>query len=323
MKLQQLRYLVEIVNQDLNVTEAANKLYTSQPGISKQVRLLEDELGVEIFERSGRHLRSVTPTGEKIIALARELLVKAQGIKLIAEEHNDPEKGGLRIATTHTQTRYVLPEVVKRFRQRYPYVSLHIHQGSPQQIYQALIAGEVDLAISTEAQYLFEEAILLPCYFWNRSVVVPLDHPLAQKQNITLQDLGQYPLITYTFGFYERSELDFAFNQKGIIPNIVFTATDTDVIKTYIRMGLGIGIIASMAYTESDQDLIAINASHLFNPSMTQIAFKKGSFLRNYMYDFIEFFSPHLTRQRVEQAERGRNNLEVQQLFADIELIYK
>lgn len=323
MKLQQLRYLVEIVNQDLNVTEAANKLYTSQPGISKQVRLLEDELGVEIFERSGRHLRSVTPTGEKIIALARELLVKAQGIKSIAEEHNDPEKGGLRIATTHTQTRYVLPDVVKRFQQRYPQVSLHIHQGSPHQIYQALTAGEVDFAISTEAQYLFEEAILLPCYFWNRSVVVPPNHPLTRKKNLTLQDLGHYPLITYTFGFYERSELDFAFNQKGIIPNIVFTATDTDVIKTYIRMGLGIGIIASMAYTELDKDLVAIDASHLFNPSMTQIAFKKGSFLRNYMYDFIEFFSPHLTKVKVEQAEKMRDNIAVQKLFDHVKLSYR
>lgn len=323
MKLQQLRYLVEIVNQDLNVTEAANKLYTSQPGISKQVRLLEDELGVEIFERSGRHLRSVTPTGEKIIALARELLVKAQGIKSIAEEHNDPEKGVLRIATTHTQTRYVLPDVVKRFQQRYPQVSLHIHQGSPHQIYQALTAGEVDFAISTEAQYLFEEAILLPCYFWNRSVVVPPNHPLTRKKNLTLQDLGHYPLITYTFGFYERSELDFAFNQKGIIPNIVFTATDTDVIKTYIRMGLGIGIIASMAYTELDKDLVAIDASHLFNPSMTQIAFKKGSFLRNYMYDFIEFFSPHLTKVKVEQAEKMRDNIAVQKLFDHVKLSYR
>lgn len=324
MKLQQLRYIVEIVNQNLNITEAAEALYTSQPGISKQVRLLESELGVNIFERNGKHVKGLTPAGEKIVAIARELLVKAQSIKSVAEEQTRPNKGILRIATTNTQARYMLPQVIEQFKLRYPEVSLHLHQGSPNQIYDALMAGEVDLAITTEAQYLFEDAILLPCYWWNRSVIVKPDHPLAtfvnQSKNLTVEELGKYDLITYTFGFTGQSDLDHAFNKEGILPNIVFTATDADVIKTYVRLGLGVGIMASMAYTDADQDLVAINASHLFQPSMTQIAFKRGTFLRNYMYDFINYFSPHLTRVQVEKAEQLRDNNAISRLFEGVSL---
>ncbi|MFA9499146.1 HTH-type transcriptional regulator CysB [Mannheimia sp. E30BD] len=324
MKLQQLRYIVEIVNQNLNITEAAEVLYTSQPGISKQVRLLESELGINIFERNGKHVKGLTPAGEKIVAIARELLVKAQSIKSVAEEQTRPNKGVLRMATTNTQARYMLPEVIEKFKARYPEVSLHLHQGSPNQIYDALMAGEVDLAITTEAQYLFEEAILLPCYWWNRSVIVKPDHPLAtfvnQSQNLTVEELGKYDLITYTFGFTGQSDLDHAFNKEGILPNIVFTATDADVIKTYVRLGLGVGIMASMAHTEADKDLVAINASHLFQPSMTQIAFKRGTFLRNYMYDFINYFSPHLTRVQVEKAEQFPDNNTISRLFERVSL---
>ncbi|QIM62668.1 transcriptional regulator CysB [Pasteurellaceae bacterium Orientalotternb1] len=324
MKLQQLRYLVEIVNQNLNITEAAEALYTSQPGISKQVRLLESELGINIFERSGKHIKGLTPAGEKIIAISRELLVKAQSIKAVAEEQTSPNRGILRIATTNTQARYMLPKVIEKFKSKYPEVSLHLHQGSPSQIYDALMAGEVDLAITTEAQYLFESAILLPCYLWNRSVVVKPDHPLAsfvqQNRKLTVEELGKYDLITYTFGFTGRSDLDHAFNKVGILPNIVFTATDADVIKTYVRSGLGVGIMASMAYTEQDCDLIAIDASHLFQSSMTQVAFKRGSFLRNYMYDFISYFSPHLTKMKVEEAEQLRDNNAILRLFESIKL---
>ncbi|AHG76214.1 HTH-type transcriptional regulator CysB [Mannheimia varigena] len=324
MKLQQLRYIVEIVNQNLNITEAAEVLYTSQPGISKQVRLLESELGVNIFERNGKHVKGLTPAGEKIVAIARELLVKAQSIKSVAEEQTRPNKGVLRIATTNTQARYMLPEVIEKFKARYPEVSLHLHQGSPNQIYDALMAGEVDLAITTEAQYLFEEAILLPCYWWNRSVIVKPDHPLAtfvnQSRDLTVEELGKYDLITYTFGFTGQSDLDHAFNKEGILPNIVFTATDADVIKTYVRLGLGVGIMAAMAHTEADKDLVAINASHLFQPSMTQIAFKRGTFLRNYMYDFINYFSPHLTRVQVEKAEQLRDNNAISRLFERVSL---
>lgn len=324
MKLQQLRYIVEIVNQNLNITEAAESLYTSQPGISKQVRLLESELGVNIFERNGKHIKGLTPAGEKIVAISRELLVKAQSIKSVAEEQTRPNKGVLRIATTNTQARYMLPKVISQFKSKYPEVSLHLHQGSPTQIYDALMAGEVDLAITTEAQYLFEEAILLPCYLWNRSVIVKCDHPLAElvKQNrkLTVQELGKYDLITYTFGFTGRSDLDQAFNQEGILPNIVFTATDADVIKTYVRLGLGVGIMATMAHTEDDSDLVAIDASHLFKSSMTQIAFKRGMFLRNYMYDFIHYFSPHLTKMQVERAEQLKDNNAILRLFENTQL---
>lgn len=324
MKLQQLRYIVEIVNQNLNITEAAESLYTSQPGISKQVRLLESELGINIFERNGKHIKGLTPAGEKVVEIAREVLLKAKGIKAIAEEQTQPNKGVLRIATTNTQARYMLPDVIQRFKTKYPDVSLHLHQGSPTQIYDALMAGDVDLAITTEAKHLFEDAILLPCYLWNRSIIVKLDHPLAElaKQNkkLTVQQLAQYDLITYTFGFTGRSALDKAFNDEGLTPNIVFTATDADVIKTYVRMGLGVGIMASMAHTEDDKDLVAINAAHLFQSSMTQIAFKRGSFLRNYMYDFMHYFSPHLTRTQVEKAEVLRDNTAIRHLFEDVQL---
>ena len=320
MKIQQLRYIVEIANQNLNVTEAANVLYTSQPGISKQVRLLEDELGLEIFERNGKNLRAITPAGKKIIAIARELLVKTQAIRAIAEEYTQPDHGVLRIATTNTQARYMLPAVVEKFSKKYPNVSLHVHQGSPNQLSDALLSGEVDFAIVTEAQYLFNDVILLPCYKWNRSIVVKSDHPLAKLKHVTIEDLGKYPLVTYTFGFTGQSDLDYAFNSAGILPNIVFTATDADVIKTYVKLGFGVGIIASMAYTEADSDLVAIDASHLFKSSMTQIAFKRSMFLRNYMYDFINDFSPHLTRQNVEKAESLQDNNAIQKLFEKVEL---
>lgn len=323
MKLQQLRYIVEIVNRNLNVTDAASALYTSQPGISKQVRLLEEELGLEIFERSGRNIKGVTPAGDRIIAIARELLVKAQGIKAVADEYTRPDYGVLRIATTNTQARYMLPAVIERFRQKYPNVSLHLHQGSPNQIYNALLSGEVDLAITTEAQYLFDNVILLPCYLWNRSVIVKSDHPLAQCKKLTIEELAKSPLLTYTFGFTGVSDLDYAFNQAGILPNIVFTATDADVIKSYVRLGLGVGIMASMAHTSADTDLVALDASHLFKSSMTQIAFKHSTYLRNYMYDFINYFSPHLTKPKVEQAEQLRDNKAIQKLFEDIEFEQK
>lgn len=320
MKIQQLRYIVEIASQNLNFTDAAEALYTSQPGISKQVRLLEDELGLEIFERNGKHIKSITPEGEKIIEIAKDLLAKVQNIKSISDEVTSPDHGVLRIATTNTQARYVLPEVIKRFNTLYPNVVIHIHQGAPSQLNEALTNGEVDLAITTEAQYIFENAVLLPCYSWNRSAIVPKTHPLANCKELTIEELAKYPLITYTFGFNGPSELSKAFSEKGLIPKTTVTATDADVIKTYVRLGLGVGIMASMAHTAEDSDLVAIDASHLFNYSSTQIAFKKGTFLRYYIYDFINFFSEHLTRTVVEKAERCPNNKAVAELFKDITL---
>ncbi|MGR6834300.1 HTH-type transcriptional regulator CysB [Aliivibrio wodanis] len=321
MKLQQLRYIVEVVNHRLNVSSTAEALYTSQPGISKQVRLLEDELGVQIFERSGKHLTRVTPSGEEIVKISREILSRVESIKSVAGEHTHPERGVLNITTTHTQARYALPDVIKGFKTRYPDVSLHMHQGTPTQMSDAIAKGTADFAIATEALHLYQDAIMLPCYHWNRSIVVTKDHPLALKSSITIEDLAAYDLVTYVFGFTGRSALDSAFNKAGLKPKIVFTATDADVIKTYVRLGIGVGVIASMAMDpDRDSDLVALDASHIFDASTTTIGFKRGSFLKSYMFDFMERFAPHLTRPIVEQATMLKNNHEIEEMFKDINL---
>ncbi|HIF9103817.1 TPA: HTH-type transcriptional regulator CysB [Photobacterium damselae] len=324
MKLQQLRYIVEVVNHNLNVSSTAESLYTSQPGISKQVRLLEDELGIQIFERSGKHLTKVTPAGEEIVRIARDILSRVESIKSVAGEHTHPEVGTLNIATTHTQARYALPDVIQGFTARFPKVSLHMHQGTPSQIADAVAKGTTDFAIATEALHLYQDMIMLPCYHWNRSIVVRSDHPLAKKEKISIHDLANYSLVTYVFGFTGRSELDSAFNRAGLTPKIVFTATDADVIKTYVRLGIGVGVIASMAMDdERDQDLVAIDASHIFAASTTKIGFKKGSFLRTYMYDFMERFAPHLTRNVVDQAISLKSNAEIEEMFSTMELLVR
>ncbi|ENP8339697.1 HTH-type transcriptional regulator CysB [Vibrio harveyi] len=321
MKLQQLKYIVEVVNHNLNVSATAESLYTSQPGISKQVRLLEDELGIQIFERSGKHLTQVTPAGEEIVRISQEILARVESIKAVAGEHTHPEMGTLNISTTHTQARYALPDVIKGFTARYPKVSLHMHQGTPSQMSEAIAKGTANFAIATEALHLYQDAIMLPCYHWNRSIVVPKEHPLAKKGTVTIHDLAAYPLVTYVFGFTGRSELDTAFNREGLTPRVVFTATDADVIKTYVRMGIGVGVIASMAVDEDqDSDLVAIDASHLFGASTTSIGFRRGTFLRSYMFDFMERFAPHLTRPVVEQAISLKSNSEIEEMFKDIEL---
>ncbi len=322
MKLQQLKYIVEVLNHNLNVSATAENLYTSQPGISKQVRMLEDELGVQIFGRSGKHLTHVTPAGKDIINISREILAKVESIKAVANEHTLPDQGKLNIATTHTQARYALPNVIQGFMQKYPKVSLHMHQGTPQQISDAAARGDADFAIATEALHLYSDLVMLPCYHWNRSIVVAKDHPLAQKQhNLTIEDVAAFPLITYVFGFTGRSELDKAFDKHGLEPQIVFTATDADVIKTYVRLGLGVGVVASMAIDEmKDNDLVVIDASHLFEASTTKIGFRKGTFLRSYMYDFIERFAPHLDKSLVEKASLLRNQDDVDHLCRNITL---
>ncbi|WP_261815516.1 HTH-type transcriptional regulator CysB [Vibrio gallicus] len=321
MKLQQLKYIVEVVNHNLNVSATAESLYTSQPGISKQVRLLEDELGIQVFERSGKHLTQVTPAGDEIIKISREILARVESVKAVAAEHTHPDMGTLNITTTHTQARYALPDVIKGFTKRYPNVSLHMHQGAPSQMSQAIAKGTANFAIATEALHLYHDAIMLPCYHWNRSIVVPKDHPLAQKSHVSITDLAAYQLVTYVFGFTGSSELDAAFNKAGLSPKIVFTATDADVIKTYVRMGIGVGVIASMAIDkEQDSDLVAIDASHIFGASTTSIGFRRGTFLRSYMFDFVERFAPHLTRPVVEQAIALKNNQEIEEMFKDIEL---
>jgi LysR family cys regulon transcriptional activator len=324
MKLQQLRYIVEVVNNNLNVSATAESLFTSQPGISKQVRMLEDELGIEIFGRSGKHLTHVSDAGQEVIDISREIMAKVESIKAVAREHNLPDQGKLNIATTHTQARYALPHVIKGFMDKYPEVSLHMHQGTPSQISDLAAKGEADFAIATESLHLYNDLVMLPCYHWNRSVIVKKDHPLAQKSTISIEDIAQFPLVTYVFGFTGRSELDQAFGQAGLDPKIVFTATDADVIKTYVRLGVGVGVIASMAVNhELDSDLVKIDASHLFDYSTTKIGFRKGNFLRSYMYDFIERFAPHLTKDVVERAMMQKTNDDVERMFKDLTLPVK
>ena len=324
MKLQQLRYIWEVAHHDLNVSATAQSLYTSQPGISKQIRLLEDELGVEIFARSGKHLTHVTPVGQTIIDQAGEILRKVASIKQAAHEFRDEKTGSLSIATTHTQARYALPHVISEFIGRYPDVSLHMHQGSPIQIAELAANGDVDFAIATEGLDLFGDLVMLPCYNWNRSIVVPRTHPLAGKSQVSLEDVAQHPIVTYVFGFTGRSKLDEAFQKEGLEPKVVFTATDADVIKTYVRLGLGIGIIADMAHDlDEDPDLVALDASHLFSPSTTMIGCRRGTFLRGFMYDFIELFAPHLSRELVTEAFNAQSRAEVDQLFENIQLPFR
>lgn len=321
MKLQQLRYIWEVAHHDLNVSDTAKSLFTSQPGISKQIRLLEDELGVEVFARSGKHLTRITPAGETIIREAGEILRRAEGIKKIAQEFSNQRRGDLSIATTHTQARYALPDVIRGFMEAYPEVSLHMHQGTPMQISEMAATGVVDFAIATEAMELFSDLIMMPCYRWNRCVIVPKGHPLAASKKVSLADVASHPVITYVFGFTGRSKLDEAFRDAGLTPKVVFTAADADVIKTYVRLGLGVGIVARMAVDdEADSDLVALDARHLFAPSLTRIGFRKGTFLRGYMYDFIQRFAPHLTPDLVEAASHRSSNAELDELFKGIEL---
>ncbi|MBS9437112.1 HTH-type transcriptional regulator CysB [Photorhabdus noenieputensis] len=321
MKLQQLRYIVEVVNHNLNVSSTAEGLYTSQPGISKQVRMLEDELGIQIFSRSGKHLTHVTPAGEEVVRISREVLSKIDAIRSVASEHTYPNRGSLYIATTHTQARYALPPVIKGFIERYPQVSLHMHQGSPTQIAEAVSKGNADFAIATEALHLYEDLVMLPCYHWNRTLVVTSDHPLAGKESVSIEELAEYQLVTYTFGFTGRSELDIAFDKVGLKPKIVFTATDADVIKTYVRLGLGVGVIANMAVDPvQDKDLVCIDMRDKFGYSTTKIGFRRSSFLRSYMYDFMWRFAPHLTRDVIDQAVALRSNEDIEAMFKDIKL---
>jgi LysR family cys regulon transcriptional activator len=321
MKLQQLRYIWEVAHHGLNVSATAQSLYTSQPGISKQIRLLEDELGVEIFSRSGKHLTRVTPAGQEILQIAGAILRQVESIKQLTNEYNSPSHGSLSIATTHTQARYALPSVIKGFIGKYPDVSLHMHQGTPIQISEKAADGTVDFAIATEALELFGDLIMMPCYRWNRCILVPKDHPLAQLDAITLEDVAEHPIVTYVFGFTGRSRLDDAFKEKGLEPKVVFTATDADVIKTYVRLGLGIGIVAHMACdTETDADLVAIEASDLFQSSVTSIGFRKGTYLRGYMYDFIQAFAPHLTRTVVDEVIALSSKEAQEEYFANMEL---
>jgi LysR family cys regulon transcriptional activator len=307
MKLQQLRCLTEVARRGLNVSDAAEALHTSQPGVSKQIRALEDELGVQVFVRHGKRLVAVTEPGKAVVAIAERILAEAQNLRRAGEEYANEALGTLTIAATHTQARYALPKAVASFKRRYPDVKLILHQGNPTQICEQVLGGEADLCVATEAIALYPDLISLPVYQWNRCVVVPPKHPLLKRLPLTLEALAQYPIVTYDFAFANRSLVQKAFETRGLVPNVVLTALDSDVIKTYVELGLGVGILAKMAFdARRDHPLRAVDASHLFESSTTRLGIKRGAYLRRYAYDFIELFAPHLPRATVERAVMGK-----------------
>lgn len=321
MKLQQLRYLAAIVENDLNITAAAERLHTSQPGVSKQLKQLEDELGFPIFLRQGRTLTKVTPAGKRVIDRALKILKEVQSIKRLAEEQKGDGRGSLAIGTTHTQARYVLPPVIRKFREKYPQVELHLHQGTSEQIADMAGRDRIDFAINTGSQDMFTNLVLLPCYRWHRRVVVPHNHPLAKESKLTIEMLGKYPIVTYVFGFTGPSSLQQIFARAGLTPHVALTARDADVIKTYVRLGLGVGIVASMALDpREDADLVSIDASHLFPAHLTWTGFHQGALLRGYMYEFLQILAPHLTKRLVDRAGNASSQADVEALFADVTL---
>src|SRR5688572_6760724 len=306
MKLQQLRCLTEVVRRGLNVSEAAEALHTSQPGVSKQIRALEDELQVQVFVRHGKRLVAVTEPGKAVIAIAERILAEAHNLRRAGEEFANEKLGTLTVAATHTQARYALPKAVAAFKQRYPKVRFVIHQGNPTQICEEVAAGGADLCVATEAIDEFPELVSLPVYQWNRCVVVPPRHSLLNNKPLTLEALAKHPIVTYDFAFANRSLVQKAFETRGLTPNVVLTALDADVIKTYVELGLGVGIMAKMALDEKrDRSLRAIDASHLFESSTTRLGIKRGAYLRRYAYEFIELFAPQLPRTLVERAVAG------------------
>ncbi|HCJ50281.1 MAG: transcriptional regulator CysB [Gallionellaceae bacterium CG1_02_56_997] len=303
MNLQQLRYFNEIVRRDLNISAAAASLFTSQPAISKQIKLLEEELGIQIFLRNGKRITALTEPGKGLLAIARRMLLDAENFKQFADEFHSKDSGHLTLATTHTQARYALPPVVKQFIERYPKVKLGLHQGNPTQIAQQVLNGEADICIATESLTLYDGLVTLPCYEWHHCVITPPDHPLLQEPELTLDAIARYPIITYDHAFSGRSKINDAFEKAGIVPDIALTAIDADVIKTYVELGLGIGILAEIAFIpDREPHLRRMNARHLFKPSTTRIAIRKNEYLRGYTYDFIALFAPHLTAEVVNRA---------------------
>ena len=322
MKLQQLRYLLAIVDNGLNITAAAERLYTSQPGVSKQLKLLEEELGMQLFTRRGKSLGSVTPAGERVIERARIIMQEVENIRSLASEYFEEEDGSLSIATTHTQARYVLPEIIAEFRKRFPKISLNLHQGTSEQIADMVAANTIDFAIATGARDLFSGLLLVPSYRWDRQIIVPKGHELTTlDRKITLRDLAGHPLVTYVFSFSGESSLKRAFAEEGLEPNVGFTARDADVIKTYVRMGLGVGIVASMAADCSDRkDLEVIDATGLFPRSTTWIGYRKDAVLRRYMVDFIQLFAPHVSPAQLTELQRANSQATIDEMFADADL---
>lgn len=312
MNFQQLRSVRATVRSGFNLTEVATILCTSQPGVSRQIRELEDELGVEVFARAGKRLTGLTAPGAALLPIVERLLLESENLKRAGDDFASRKDGRLTVAATHSQARYALPHVVRDFRLMFPKVTLHLHQGSPKQVAEMLLSGEADIGVATEALALYPQLVTLPCYRWTHSIVVPPGHPLLDhKEPVTLRQLIEYPIITYNVGFTGRSHIDDAFAREGLHPNVVLTAMDADVIKTYVELGMGVGIIASIALDpERDSQLRMLDARHLFEINLTRLAIRRGTWLRGYVYSFIETFAPTLTRDVVEAAVKELQTVE-------------
>jgi LysR family transcriptional regulator, cys regulon transcriptional activator len=303
MNLQQLRIVRETVKQNFNLTEVANAIYTSQSGVSKHIRDLEDELGVELFVRRGKRLLGLTEPGKELIIIAERMLLDAKNIKRVAEQFSNRDRGHLSVATTHTQARYALPGVVTQFKAQFPKVHLVLHQASPTEIVSLLLAGDVDIGVATESLDGIDDIASFPFYSWNHALVVPREHPLATAERVSLEAIAEYPIITYHEGFTGRTRIDQTFARAGLAPDIVMSALDSDVIKTYVELGLGVGIIASLAFSPAkDTALKLIESTHLFEQNTTKIAIRKGHYLRGYAYRFIEQCAPTLDEAAVRRA---------------------
>ena len=309
MNLHQLRFVREAVRQNFNLTEAAKALFTSQPGVSKAIIELEEELGVDIFTRHGKRIRGLTEPGRAVLKSVELIMQEIDGLKRIGKEYAAQDSGSFTIATTHTQARYALPKVVQAFMQKYPKVRLSLLQGNPKQIAEMVMRDQADLAIATEAIAGFDGLISLPCYQWEHVVVVPQEHPLLKSKNVTLEEIAHYSLITYDSAFAGRSKIDHAFQLRNLKPDILLEAIDADVIKTYVELGMGIGIIAGMAFdAERDKNLRAIPVGHLFGMNISRVAIKQGAYLRSYIYTFIELLNPILTRKMIDQGMQGNKD---------------
>ena len=307
MNLHQFRFVQEAVRRNLNLTETARVLHTSQPGVSKAIIELEEELGVEIFARHGKRLKRVTEPGEHVLKSIELIMREVGNLRRIGEQFSAQDSGTLSIATTHTQARYVLPQPVARLREAFPKVNVSLHQGSPDQVAKMLIDEVAEIGIATESLTHYAELVTLPCYEWQHMLVLPLAHPLASKTTITLEDLALEPLITYHPSFTGRTKIDAAFAAKKLDPRIALEAIDSDVIKTYVRLGLGVGIVAEMAIREdgTNSDLVALPAGELFGMNVARVAFKRSAYLRNFVYKFAELVSDKLSRSLIEKAMSG------------------
>ncbi len=310
MNLHQLRFVREAVRQNFNLTEAAKALFTSQPGVSKAIIELEEELGVDIFSRHGKRIRGLTEPGRAVLKAVEVIMQEIDGLKHIGNEFAAHDSGSFTIATTHTQARYSLPKVVQAFTQKFPKVRLSLLQGNPKQVADMVLMGQADLAIATESIANVDGLISLPCYQWEHLVVVPPDHPLLKSKSITLEELAAYPLITYDSAFTGRNKIDHAFTLRNLKPDVLLEAIDADVIKTYVELGLGVGIIAGMAFdVERDKNLHAIPVGHLFGTNVSRVALKQGAYLRSYVFTFIELLTPTLNRKLVEQVLSGEKDM--------------